>query len=54
LIGPAANARIKNGLFVIIVGIPKRITMRFEREPCRFDLVLHADWIDSMPCLRIP
>jgi hypothetical protein len=54
LICPAANARIENRLFVIILGITKLITMRFEHEPRRFDLVPHVDWIDSMQCLRIP
>jgi hypothetical protein len=54
LIRPAANVRIKNGLFVSIVGIAKCITMRFERETSRFDLVRHASWIDSMQSLGIP
>ena len=54
LICAAANLRIENRLFVIVGGIAKRITMRFEHEPCRLDLVRHADRIDSMQCLRIP
>jgi hypothetical protein len=40
LIRPTANGRIKNSLLVIIAGITKRITLRFEHEPCRFDLFL--------------
>jgi hypothetical protein len=54
LIRPAANARIENSPFVVIVGITKRVTLRFEHESCRFNLALHADRIDSMQCFRIP
>ena len=54
LIRPATNVWIKNGLFVIVVGITKLITMRFERETSCFDLLLHADWIDPMQRLGIP
>ena len=54
LIRPAANTRIENRQFVIIISIAKHITLRFEHKPCRFDLVLHADWIDSMQGFRIP
>lgn len=54
LIRPTTDCRIKNGQLVIIIGIAKRITLRFEYEPCRFDLPLHAHRVDPMQCLCIP
>jgi hypothetical protein len=53
LIRPAANVRVKNSLFVIVVSITKCITVRFEHKASGFDLLRHADRIDSMQCLRI-
>src|SRR5713226_8260581 len=54
LIRLSSNNGIKNGSLVIIVGISKRVVLRFENESSRFNLIFHADRINAMQCFSVP
>lgn len=54
LIRLSSNNGIKNGSLVIIVGISKRVGLRFENESSRFDLTFHADRINAVQCVGVP
>jgi len=53
LVRAAANDRVENSMFMIIIGVAKGVALGFEDEAGGFDLAYDRSWINAMQRLRI-